>query len=155
MFVYAIEGGDYVKIGIAADVTKRLAQLAIGNPYEMAVLATWPMSRRAARIVESYAHQFLKDHRITGEWFAADATTCIRAISDAIEISRSYVDIGYPATPRPDDPFPPPWPARAPFQLMRHLIAPYRAAYEAYMAGDRDAKRRFLLEHHGRVLRLV
>ena len=38
MYVYFIEAGDAIKVGIASDVTKRLINVQVGNPHKIDLL---------------------------------------------------------------------------------------------------------------------
>jgi len=67
-FVYVIgaEMGP-VKIGIAADVSQRLASLQTGHPQKLKVY--FHASAPDAVAVERACHRDLGQHRMSGEWF--------------------------------------------------------------------------------------
>ena len=67
LWVYAIQCHEFVKIGVANDVKKRLASLQSGCPYELTLLAQWHTSD--AGRVEDELHELLDKYRIRGEWF--------------------------------------------------------------------------------------
>lgn len=75
-FVYLIaqEGPETAfKIGIAADVQKRRAQLQTGNPIFLDVIWMLPCpSRRLAQEIERTIHSALEDYVMLGEWFNCD-----------------------------------------------------------------------------------
>lgn len=67
-FVYFIQAGDNgpVKVGWARDVSHRLRDHQIGNPYDLSVIATVMASRRA---LEGEFHRALRGYHMRGEWF--------------------------------------------------------------------------------------
>jgi hypothetical protein len=67
VFVYLIEANSFYKIGIATDVTKRLASLQTSSPHQMKVLKSWESA--FAQKAERYLHRHFKDCRQKGEWF--------------------------------------------------------------------------------------
>lgn len=65
--------GGPLKVGIASDVFKRLAQLQTGNPVRLEIFAVDRFSDRAtARAIEARMHQLLEPHVLCGEWFGCD-----------------------------------------------------------------------------------
>lgn len=69
--IYAIgaDWGSPIKIGVAADVERRLERLQSGNHITLAVL--WHSEAIAEPFaVEAALHQEFDAHRIRGEWFA-------------------------------------------------------------------------------------
>lgn len=68
-FVYFIQAGNGpVKIGVAAESSKRLAELQTGNAETLRIIAT--IEGDYAR--EGKLHARFSDHRLRGEWFNAD-----------------------------------------------------------------------------------
>lgn len=65
-FIYFI-GGDTgaIKIGMAYDLIKRLADLQCGSPIRLSILASGPGGRKD----EAFYHQRFAAHRLHGEWF--------------------------------------------------------------------------------------
>lgn len=63
-----------VKIGIADDMTKRLAQLQCGCPDELIAHHIVPVPHRLASKVEAQAHAAFKDRHRHGEWFNVSAS---------------------------------------------------------------------------------
>lgn len=62
-----------IKIGIAKDVHRRLAELQTGCPEKIALLGAIPMrSAKHAKHIESRLHGFFSYLRVHGEWFRAD-----------------------------------------------------------------------------------
>lgn len=69
-FVYFITDGEFVKIGIAEDVQKRLAGIQTGNPRKVSVLFSIPVkSVKAARVLERQLHNAYSEFAKCGEWF--------------------------------------------------------------------------------------
>jgi hypothetical protein len=64
-WLYFIESGEHVKIGITANTEMRLAALQTSNPSPL----TLAFRRRACRHVESAFHHALRFERAHGEWF--------------------------------------------------------------------------------------
>lgn len=65
--LYLIKCQQYYKIGVAADVESRLAQLSTGNPFPLEVETVYTFDN--AEVVERAIHQKLKSKRVRGEWF--------------------------------------------------------------------------------------
>jgi len=79
------EGGPY-KVGIAGDPQKRCEALQTGNPEKLAVHHICEAEN--AKEVETAVHGFLRDCRVMGEWFAADVSDIVSAISRAMRGER-------------------------------------------------------------------
>lgn len=75
--VYAIQCGDFIKIGIAADVAARLGELQIGSPHTLTLLDSREfLSRGLAYRTELRIHAALDatGQRRIGEWFRREPT---------------------------------------------------------------------------------
>jgi hypothetical protein len=81
-----------VKIGIAVDVEKRLAQLQTGFPYRLRVYATVQVRASEARRVERACHDRLHPHRSHGEWFRVDPSAAIAVVT---QIAQAWKSAGY------------------------------------------------------------
>jgi hypothetical protein len=66
-FVYAIRAGDFVKIGVARDVKRRLLEMQTACPYELHIIHAWPRSDPFG--FEQWLHKQLEAKRYRGEWF--------------------------------------------------------------------------------------
>lgn len=66
--VYAIQCNEFVKIGIAFDVPKRLKMLQAGCPYALRVVGCYATSDAAS--VEQALHSRFRAYQGLGEWFA-------------------------------------------------------------------------------------
>ncbi len=66
-FIYFIEavGCNRIKIGLAGNVRKRMADLQIASPFPLKLLAQIPGSRR----LESLLHRQWSEYWLIGEWF--------------------------------------------------------------------------------------
>lgn len=64
-YVYFIEAGDLVKIGVTKDVTKRLASLQTGSPARLNMIGFIPGTDKE----EKELHRKFSSHRSHGEWF--------------------------------------------------------------------------------------
>lgn len=66
-YVYVIRAGEFIKVGIARNLAKRIDQMQTGCPYEIEVLRAWPCSDPYA--YERKLHHMLRAYRYRGEWF--------------------------------------------------------------------------------------
>lgn len=70
--VYFIQSGKKgaIKIGHTRNIEKRIAELQIGNPYELFLLCTIEVDGLAkTRKLERYLHRRFSQQHIRGEWF--------------------------------------------------------------------------------------
>lgn len=67
--VYFVQSGDFVKIGFASDVQKRVAELQTGSPHQLNVLAVLPDVDKS---VEATCHRVFARNHFRGEWFRLD-----------------------------------------------------------------------------------
>lgn len=66
-WVYVIQCGEFIKIGIADDVQRRIGDLQVGNPMKLTLLRkfkAWDAAR-----MERELHEKLGSHHERGEWF--------------------------------------------------------------------------------------
>lgn len=68
-FVYVIQAGDFIKIGVARDVRRRLALLQVGCPFNIELIAAIPCDEPYK--AEAFLHDRLKPYHTRGEWFVA------------------------------------------------------------------------------------
>ena len=68
-FIQGVDGGP-IKIGFAADVASRLADLQVSNPYELRVLLA--VASDSPLRLEKVVHGRFKAHHLRGEWFRPD-----------------------------------------------------------------------------------
>lgn len=70
--VYALRGGDFVKIGLAADVVMRRFNVQTGCPFDLRPLGYMPAdTAKDARTIERRLHRELRAHHVRGEWYRA------------------------------------------------------------------------------------
>lgn len=93
-FVYILGCEQYVKVGIARDVAKRVNGLQMGNPFPIKVLRTveYP-SRLQALLVERTIHAALEPHRLFSEWFTCEAKRARDVTSYVVAAMRQLVVI--------------------------------------------------------------
>jgi predicted XRE-type DNA-binding protein len=88
-FIYIIQCCDnngYVKIGVTTDsALNRCANLQVGCPYELKVIASFHVERELKE-VEAILHKQLEDFCVRGEWFALDATKAIQFITASLPL---------------------------------------------------------------------
>lgn len=66
-FVYLIRCDRYYKIGVANDVSRRLAELQIGNPRPLVAISCYEFDNCTS--VEAVLHQKFDSKKTIGEWF--------------------------------------------------------------------------------------
>ena len=72
-YVYMARCGDYVKIGIARDYTRRLRELQQSLPIDLDIICTICCPNRdVARNLEICWHRFFEYCNTRGEWFEFD-----------------------------------------------------------------------------------
>lgn len=76
-YVYFVTDGDFIKIGIAKDVKKRLQTLQTGNPKRLKVLKTIALQDDEARMQEENYHRKFRDYNACGEWFKMCDELCV------------------------------------------------------------------------------
>lgn len=66
VYVLKAEGVAHYKIGVASDVTARVAQVQAASPLPLKIVAC---IEGRPRTVEQWIHKVLWRHRLHGEWF--------------------------------------------------------------------------------------
>jgi hypothetical protein len=79
-WVYAIQSGELIKVGMSKSVAGRLETISIHNPHCRLV---HKVEVGNARIVEKRAHKTLKAHARGHEWFAITPADARAAIDEA------------------------------------------------------------------------
>jgi hypothetical protein len=79
-FVQCNGAGGPIKIGMARDVAKRMAQFRIGNPFTLVCLA----QHQAPFDAERRLHVSFASHALGGEWFSPAEE--VLAFADAVGI---------------------------------------------------------------------
>lgn len=86
--LYFIQCDDFVKVGIAFDVGRRLEDLRIGDPYGRLRLHTkWWLPALFARQIERRVHAVLDAHAAGREWF-------LMPVGDAMALAKPVVEHG-------------------------------------------------------------
>lgn len=67
-WIYVIQSGEFIKIGFATDVAKRVRGLETGSPHPIAVLH----EMRGTLEDEARFHGRFASYRVRGEWFRKD-----------------------------------------------------------------------------------
>lgn len=92
IYFIGIEGTDYVKVGRAIDVGKRLASLATAHPLDLSILHVIKTSSHLEdTVLEKQIHTHLKERRTKREWFELDRQTLIETINH-FENGEAYAD---------------------------------------------------------------
>lgn len=90
VYFIRIDGTDYVKIGRAVDVQKRLANLSVAHPMALEVVHTIKTANSTSdAVLEKRLHAHLKTSRVRGEWFVLTNEQLTRAIND-LENGKDY-----------------------------------------------------------------
>ena len=82
-YVYFISDGEFIKIGVAESIEKRLKQIQTGNPRNLNVLFSIPCRAAGytyceytrkdyALDLERFLHQGFGEYHVQGEWFKID-----------------------------------------------------------------------------------
>lgn len=87
MKLYFIVSGEFVKVGLASDVRRRLEVLRTGNPHPMRIAAWRTVPAAMARYVEKAVHVKLADYAHFGEWFRLDVKVAIDASTPVIALA--------------------------------------------------------------------
>lgn len=75
----------YVKVGKTTRcVLKRIGDWETGCPFQFVVLANVQVPKGTEDELELLVHEYLKEHRVRGEWFNADAEQVMAAVADAL-----------------------------------------------------------------------
>lgn len=73
-YIYFIRSGKHkkpIKIGYTNDIEKRLADLQVGNPRKLYVIAQIPVkSLKTVKAIEAWLHRRFRKQHIRGEWFS-------------------------------------------------------------------------------------
>ena len=69
-YVYLVRAGAFHKIGIAANVQKRMAGIQGGNPHTVELIGSW--LHGDPRSIEQRLHWRFANKRVHGEWFSLD-----------------------------------------------------------------------------------
>lgn len=89
--VYFIRCNEFIKIGIAVDVSRRIGILQIGCPYKLTLAAK--ISHTEPEELEQHLHRKFSDRCVSGEWFRitdqeiADAIACYSGTGDVGRIA--------------------------------------------------------------------
>ena len=84
-YVYFMTDGEFVKIGVAENPTKRAVEIQTGSPREISVICAIPCkTKNAAFNLENKLHSVYGFARVRGEWFN------IKKLIDKVIFSRYY-----------------------------------------------------------------
>lgn len=68
--IYILKSDNYYKIGVAADVDRRVKGLQTGNPHTIECIFSRLVPE--AYTVEKHIHKELEVYKVKGEWFKFD-----------------------------------------------------------------------------------
>lgn len=86
-----------MKIGVARNPRKRLAQMQIGNPHRLdLVFEARSTKREISNQIEHRAHTILQENSVLGEWFDCTVEEAIEAVKQAQKYVRNKrSELGY------------------------------------------------------------
>jgi Rha family phage regulatory protein len=67
--LYIVKCGDFYKIGISHNVSKRIKGMQTGNPYLIELIDTYTIGHNVSNI-EARLHVLFESDNIRGEWFS-------------------------------------------------------------------------------------
>jgi hypothetical protein len=73
-----------VKIGFSKDPVRRVRQLQTGQPVDLVVHYSEPVTTKKARFVEKAVHRTLAPKALRGEWFAISVEDAILEVKYGI-----------------------------------------------------------------------
>lgn len=82
-YIYGIQSGLFIKIGVAENISARLKTMNLYNPHPCKVVAR--RFHTEAYQVERAAHAIMAPYAIGREWFMADATIVRLALTVAVK----------------------------------------------------------------------
>lgn len=82
--LYGVQCGLFVKIGIAANIERRIIEFEVGNPYPMKVIMDRKINAAFAAEAEHLAHKMLASAHHRGEWFLTTRQEARRVINLAV-----------------------------------------------------------------------
>jgi hypothetical protein len=85
-WVYGIQCGGFIKIGVASDIKRRLHQMRLLNPHTCEVI--FQKQAREPRSVEYAMHKLLEPWAAGREWFEINTAMVHHAYEEAITIIR-------------------------------------------------------------------
>lgn len=100
-FIYVFRAACYYKIGACAgDIKERLKQLAVGCPFEMTIVYSFPCNHMPS--AEAEIHRLFRDNHVRGEWFKLNALDLkwLCAIKSVVKDTILEMQDGFPRHPR-------------------------------------------------------
>ncbi|WP_454813831.1 GIY-YIG nuclease family protein [Labrys neptuniae] len=85
--VYVMQCAEYVKVGIAFDIAKRLGDLNSASPFEVACSYSIEVTEQDAPWIELGVHLALKRYHHRGEWFICDVDAAISQVKIIAELA--------------------------------------------------------------------
>jgi hypothetical protein len=79
-----MECEGFIKVGIAVDMKRRLADMTCHNPFPVRVISAQPIRADGAGHAERLAHEMLAELHHRGEWFRCPPRKAIACITAAI-----------------------------------------------------------------------
>src|SRR6478609_9752339 len=104
-WLYGIQSGDFIKIGVALNIRVRMEQFRGGNPHP--IKAVLRRQHKEAYRLERYVHAHLKDKAVGREWFritVAEARAAVKlGLAEVAEFQRQQAEwISKPRVPAVD-----------------------------------------------------
>lgn len=67
--VYIIRSGEFLKVGVADDLARRVREMELGNPHGLTVMAYRTVPRPLVRQIEQHLHAHFAERAVGREWF--------------------------------------------------------------------------------------
>lgn len=83
MWVYGIQCGEFIKIGVAQNIGVRRKQFQAGNPLPLNIVVRCKCPN-GAYLLERYMHKILAEFSIGREWFRASP----EQVRNALEVAK-------------------------------------------------------------------
>lgn len=87
--IYAVKCLNFTKIGITADIDRRIASFTVMNPLPITRLMTRTVIGRHARRTEKAIHVSLRNYHHRGEWFVDVPDEVVRKVVNS-EVGRTF-----------------------------------------------------------------
>lgn len=68
-YIYIAKCNEYHKIGMAVFPERRIAELQVGNPCKIELIAKYEIPSNRIRYFEGRFHRAFKARNVRGEWF--------------------------------------------------------------------------------------
>lgn len=82
--IYAIRSGEFIKVGISANIERRFEQFHLYNPHSPVIVAVFSVNNLLVREAEARVHKALEAKAAGREWFRATDQEVLDAIQQVL-----------------------------------------------------------------------